>query len=268
MTTTSALSLPFVGEATTSTTTDTWLNLEQVPLADNTVNLASLAEMYSRARSGLSARTLTAANCPITFDGDNVVVPVEFTVYPSSLDLAYRLAADLGEISTGQLVSEPVELDVVIPFQTEVQLPYIMEGATAVAQTPFYNAQGERLSGAGMVLIYEELGLIEARQACFCVLRVTGNAVGYRHTVTLTFAKGDDAITDVTETITAAWEDADGELQGESLELELPSCAADFLEYCADGELLLEGLVKSNDEKIPVVYYSDCSGKVVLVRYE
>jgi hypothetical protein len=240
-----------------------WLNLEQAALADGRLRPNDLAQMLARVRSGLSARTYVSEACPVTISGETVIVPVDFYVWPSSLTLPYVVAAAYGELSDPVQVSLARVFSVLVPVADSVRLPYLTEQATAVWETPCYSGLGAMIPPVSLAIDGADLLL---DRECFGVLRVSCQAIGYRYTCTMEFTKGNYSITNVRNTVIATWDD-DG-IQTESLDLELPPCAADLLEACDDGSLITVGTVNEDPAGIPTVYYSTCTGKVIELRYE
>lgn len=102
------------------------------------------------------------------------------------------------------------------------------------------------------------------------VLRIKCAAAGWLHTLVLRFDKGDSKISDIDVAVSAKWA-AGGETSAQSLDLTLPGCLETLLETCDDGDLKYErgsGRVIEPDETVPVVYYSECDGQKLALRYE
>jgi hypothetical protein len=71
--------------------------------------------------------------------------------------------------------------------------------------------------------------------------------------------------------VIARWTDGDGEPANAQLALALPGCLEQLLEACPDGGLIADrGSVSVSDQEdlVPVVYYSACTGNVLALRYE
>ena len=83
--------------------------------------------------------------------------------------------------------------------------------------------------------------------------------------------QGPQKITNVQSHVTAIYSDEDGKPQKEELEIKIPQCVKDYLEKCPDGDLpwdVYGNAVYNDEDKVPVIYYSTCTGNVLEVRYE
>jgi len=132
---------------------------------------------------------------------------------------------------------------------------------------------------------------------CYGVLRVRGMATGYKHTLTMEFAKQGNvvaaqvadvtlngtpqvaapapagyAITSIDVSVTATYKDGTGEEQSKILSLDIPECVKDLLEYCEGDRLIHQGTesttIGDTETPTPVVYYDTCTGNVITLRYE
>lgn len=263
-----SLIVPYI-QPEEDTTGDIWLNMAQVEIPEiyNAVNLYDLTQMFTRVTSGLSVRTYRPARCPVTIQGETVIVPIEFDVFPSSMDMPYSLRSGLGELSGPSRSADPrQEFDIVVPMTDRVTLPFLAENLISYWQTPCFNEFGEQVFSVGRS---RDGATISLDRTCFGVLRVICDAIGYRHTCTMEFIKGNYSITNVKNSVVASWVDENNEQQTATLDLELPGCVEDLLETCDDGSLPTTiGQTEEDPAGIPTVYYSTCNGFVILLRYE
>lgn len=281
-----------------------WLNLEQevIPLSERNATLADMVQMFVRAVSGLSARSYQVEKCSAATITPAGVIVVEVTLYawPHDLALGYTLSSSFGLIGSGVPVEIEREVDVAIEGATSATLPWMVTAATAWWQIPCVNEFSEPLETVPTITI--EGAEIRLSAPCYGVLRVRGLARGYAHTVTMEFSKSANpvstrpaagswggatmetavlfastpdplgyAVTSVDVSVVASYVDGDG--QGiETLQLTLPSCVLDLLEYCPDGTLAAQdrgdSVTTEIQNQVPVVYYDTCTGQVIELRYE
>lgn len=244
------------------------LALEQEPVADNSLTTTDLAAMLALVRSGVSAKTYRATTCPASVVDGQVLCPLDLWVWLVPLSLPYTLSANQGELGERIPVTLEREFDLVINFERTVQLPFAtsalawewsampcLDGKSQVVAPPKVTATASSISVDADIV---------------GVLRIRCAAVGWLHTLMLRFAKGDSKISDIDVAVSAGWMDA-GETVAKSVDLQLPGCLETLLETCDDGDLKYErgsGKVIKPDETVPVVYYSECDGQKLALRYE
>jgi hypothetical protein len=247
-----------------------WLKLWQKPLSKEAqlAGLSDLTAMWYYVISGLSAHLYRASSCPATISADGVVtVPLDFYVFPSALDLSYRLSAGLGVIGPGVYDEAEKEFDLVFDQQQSRELGYLAAGIQYDFQTEAYNEMGRQI--ARPQVSYAD-GLVDLSVACTCVLRIRCRAQGYRHRITMSLTKfepgeGEDGqinytgykIENLQNTIQAIWLSR-GELQSEDLPLAIPPCVEDYLALCEDGSL--KGAFGHLDDPRWLLFYSTCTG--------
>lgn len=268
--TTSALTIAYTpAEQTVAPRAALTLEQEPVPVAPR-LTYADLMAMLHLVMAGTSARAHRPADCPVAAGGGQVLIDTAVYVWPDPLDLAYDLRATLGELGTVEQFCQEREFDVVLAFETEHELPFLVEDvAWSWSALPCWDRFGRdvgrpsvEISGRTIRTSGEWLG----------VIRLRATAVGYRHPLSLRFAKDDTfAITNIRAAATAEWTDPEtGEQENTALDLGLPGCAEDLLALCPDGLMVRDHIynVSSPDDLVPVVYYNACTGHVIGLRYE
>ncbi len=265
---TESLSISFAGPGS-DTTPDRWLHLEQkaIPAVVSYANLYDLIQMYNRAASGLSATTWQKQDCPVEITGPNTArVTLDLYVWPSSLDLAYSLSAGMGTISDPERIDLEREFDLVVPLTDTVDIGFLFDGSLAW-QTEAVNRSGEVVPQPDARI---ENGRLFLSAPVFGVLRLAGIASGYRHSVAMEWTIDEASrITGIRNSVIAAWVDDDGRTQTETLDLEIPDCVADMLATCPEDDTWATlASVTTPDDRVPTIYYSTCTGRVLALRYE
>lgn len=257
------------------------LTLEQEAVASGELTLTDLEAMVSLARSGISAKTYIAQNCPATVADGNVIVALRLFAWPSHRQ-DYTLTAAIPAMTA---IGEPVaveqerDFDVIVDGDS-VDLPCLAADARITWQSPAILANGQiidtpTISGydvdqGRMVDLTEKHGLINRlrlARSCFGVLRVRCTAIGYSHSLTITVPKNDTAITDFQETITGAWQLADGSTETTIMDVELPACVQTLLESCEDDTSVGDHIGSKKETKTKKqLRYSTCTGSVIDYR--
>lgn len=243
--------------------------------------LDDINQMLAGARSGLSSQLYTSPECPARyhFDG-SVIVDIGFTAWPNPLSLAYTLAASMGQLSPAERVAVEKSFDVVVAFATRSTLPAIMDPLIITWQTHCYNKFGDQVAAPEITVDGRDLVF---STSVFGVLRVNGLTHGDHYTLALTIAlaqaTGPDPVIDpagfrfdakTASTVTASWVDSAGISGHAIIELAAPPCVNDMLDTCADGAPTGQPgtVITAENESTPVVYYSDCTGHMIELRYE
>jgi hypothetical protein len=265
MSQTASLSATYAGSSAAAAAR---LSLEQEPVADNRLTTTDLAAMLALVRSGVSAKTYRAATCPASVVAGQVICPLDLWVWPVPVGLSYTLAANQGELGERIPVTMEREFDLVINFERTVQLPFETSSLTwEWSAMPCLDARSRVVDPPTVTATASS---ISVNADIVGVLRIRCAAVGWLHTLVLRFDKGDAKISDIDVAVSAKWEIAD-ETFAESADLKLPGCLETLLETCDDGNLKYErgsGHVLEPDETVPVVYYSECDGQKLALRYE
>lgn len=265
--TATSLSIPFSGRDVGRS--ENWLNLEQVQVAEvvRSADLSDLLQMFAMVRSGLSARNYKKADCPVLVTGkDSATITLDFYVWPSSMALPYSLTAAGGVVSGPERIEMARSFDLVVPLTDRVDLGLLFSG-TVELQTRCYNELSEVVPTPDMVI---DNGVLSLSAHVFAVLRLTGVAYGYKHSVTIAIDGVDDSrINNLHESIIASWLDGDGQPATTTLDMEIPACVADTLAACPGDESWSVSVnVTDTPEPTPKVYFSTCTGKVIELRYE
>jgi hypothetical protein len=244
------------------------LTLEQEPVVDNRLTTTDLIAMLALVRSGFSAKTYRPASCPASVVAGQVVCPLDVWAWPVPLDLAYTMHANQGSLGARIPVVMEREFDLVINFERTVQLPFVTSALTwAWSDMPCLDARSNVVASPTVTATASSLS-VDAD--IVGVLRVRCAAVGWLHTLVLRFDKGAEKITDIDVAVSAKWVAA-GETSTLSQDLELPGCLETLLETCDDGDLAYErasGKIIQPEDTVPVVYYSECDGQKLAIRFE
>lgn len=269
----SSIVVQFNNGSVVSNLPDVWARLEQepIPITAEVTNLVDLYQMLAYVKSGKSAISYIYKTCVYAEIKDgSVIVKLNFYVWPSDLDLNYTLSCDVGEISEKELVKEYISKDVIFNGLDKESIEYIFEGDIE-PEMPFYDQYGQRIYPTYNVIDnYIKLSL-----PSYCVFRVNGLASGYKHTVTMTFQKLQDgevfSIDNLSNTIILSYLNELGEVQTDTLKLEIPKCIEDLLTVCKDGNL--PGVLgcagsRCDEDRRYKVYVNSCNGNVILERWE
>lgn len=257
------------------------LTLEQAPVPSGALGLDDLQAMVALARSGISAKSYIAHGCPATVVEGNVVVDLQLYAWPSHRQ-AYTLTPAIPAITTiGEAVATTQERDFdLIVDGDSIDLPCLAQAALITWQSPSILANGRIIDHptlfgydvdqAKMVALdgpYGPINRLRLERACFGVLRVRCTAIGYSHQLTLTIAKVATKISDIRETITGAWQLADGSTDATTMDVELPICVQTLLESCEDDTSVGDHVGVKKDKKIrKQLRYSTCTGAVIDYR--
>lgn len=268
-----ALTITYTPTATTSGA-DIRLTLAQEPVDKRSGLLqADLDRMLALVLSGQSARRYKPARCAAWVRETTVGADLVVHAWPVPEDLVYTLEAVGCTADPPTRVQVEGEFDLVVAMTTSVDLPATFAGLAYTWQTPCYNRFGEQVQAPAITVHPARL---ELDAEVFGVLRITGQAIGDRYAITYTVQKMQAGqvlrYEDLPEAaVMARWTDADGEPDNAQLDLALPGCLADILAACPDGSLVADrGSVSVSDQEelVPVVYFSACTGQVLALRYE
>jgi len=266
MTTVAQQSITYTGPAASAGSV--WVHLEQQPVSSSQLTDADLQTMLALVMSGTSARTYRPSSCEAYLTGSSVVAELGLYVFPSNMDLAYTLESELLDIGPKTAISMEREFDLVVGFDAEIELPFIADNLQLTWQTDCYSKYGVVVDRPEITSDSTKLSF---SSEVFGVLRVRCNARGYYHTLTFAMAKdADQSITDIQAAVEVTWDDGSG-AQSDALDIDLPPCLETLLEACDDGTTITEsvfGSVTNEDETVPFIYYSPCSGRLLTVRNE
>jgi hypothetical protein len=257
------------------------LTLEQEAVATGKLSLTDLEAMVSLARSGVSSKSYIASTCPATVAEGNVVVSLRLFAWPSHRQ-PYTITAAIPAITT---IGEPVaieqerDFDLIIDGDS-IDLPCSATDARITWQSPAILANGQVIDApvisgydvdqgrmVALSTAHGPINRLRLARACFGVLRVRCMAIGFSHTLTLTIPNGDTAISDLRETITAAWALADGSTDATTTDIELPACVQTLLESCEDDTRVGDHVGSKKETKTrKQLRYSTCTGAVIDYR--
>lgn len=265
MTRASSLSASLV--APSAPLADSFVTLEQVavPASTSLLQLATLYRLWYRALlDGHSARLYRPAGCPVSFDGGEVTIWLDFYVWPSSMDLRFELSPSIGSIGPAEIVELPRERDIIVELTDRVELDFLPVAEPVLGwQTPCFAVDGSELPA--QVLQCNETVILLPQQL-FGVARLVATAWGHRYRLTITIEKDDNRVELESPVITAAWRNAGGEYLTNQLELTVPECVQTALGLCGGGRSHFCAARKQTEDLPVNVYYSTCTGEILDIR--
>lgn len=259
------LSLAYTSGQSPAATISAKIVQEEIPA--NTASLGDLNQMIARAVAHRSARSYMIDCCPAAgLKGDVLTVSLDILVYPSKMDLEYSVTADWGKISGPVRIRRPRRFDIIFDGTDSAELDTKFYG-TFIPAMPFFDLSGLRIRTPEMTRSGFRISL---STPAYGVLRAIGAEVGYRHTVTMPLTiKAGTKVSDIKNHVTLTYIDSAGKIAVKQLLLEIPSCVKALLAICdGTGQPKLDIQVNPPDQLAPTVYYSDCDGHVIEVRYE
>ena len=294
MTTTGALTAGYrMAEETESHRDRRWLRLEpeQVSPSARKANLADIAKMVSYARSGRSATAWQLEKCRwASFSASGLLtITLKCYVFTSHDDLDYTLTlTGAGELGPKRLVSLQRDRALGISGQQMVQLPWRIEGGTAVWELDCVDEYSQPKGNAGLHVAGTVLELEES--GCYGVARVSGLAVGHEYDVVIRVQKmaavpepvshsqdwsinvigqrvpitDEPQIKDMAKVsnlkigVHAAWIDERGENQTAEENLPIPACVQELLDTCSDGRLRISGSIRDAGDGYWELFYDAC----------
>lgn len=265
----------------------TWVKMEQEPISEtgDTANLYDIFQMIGQAAGGLSSKFYTPDIDNVRFVGGTIYIDLDFWVFPSSLDLAYSLSINQGDIGSKGFEEVSKSGNIVVPLTSELQMPYLVTGDSELAwETPVYDSLGNLLESPEITI---EGPYITFPQDVFGILRANIKAQGYKYTATLSFPKAypEDvigvikdqtqfsSIKNVSCTVICSFQDEEsGETMQETLTLEVPDIIADLLGTCPSGNTSYHDPCFFSDDPdceekesayVTRIYYSTCDGEII-----
>ena len=246
------------------------ISLEQEPIAGNSLTTTDLYKMLALARSGVSAKLYRPETCNVSVVDGEVLADLVVYAWTKPLDLTYTLATNYGSVVERVRIKQYREFDFIINLSKKVELPFIVSSISyQKTQLPFFDSLGNVVDEP--VITFDDR-YVYTDSEVIGVIRVSCVADGFSNTVSLSFTKEDQSIDSVNITLSSTFYNSSGSLLTEATSLKLPGCLELLLSTC-ENELLTEkthGKVEGEDKdkQIPVVYYSDCDGSFLAVRYE
>lgn len=245
-----------------------FLHLVQVPVSTVRLTAEDLHIMLAMVKAGVSAKAYKPKSCEAYVVGDMAYCDLQTYVWPSSMALNYTLTAQLLTLSAPQVAAVEREFDLVVEMADNVELPCIATGLTATWQTPCYNRVGVQVDPPAITI--NPTGL-QLSSTVFGVLRIRCLAHGWLYPLQFALQKSlASTITDLRPTLTATWGTDDNQ-QSTSIDIELPACLQTLLAACDDGQTYRDkayGTVEPEQELVPTIYYTPCSGRMIAVRNE
>lgn len=275
--------------------------LEQIVPAE-TEQFAGMADVYRlwmAAATGTSARTLRPDGCPIEFSGENIIVRLGFYAWPSDPDLPFELSPAIGELSEHRLVEIPREFSVFVDNRNQIDLPYFMREVSVQWESPTFNRNGGSIPAPA---IADNGTRLNFSTDVFGAARISGTAVGYYVEAVMTLSRplteeevtmeeqleqqlfNEDGIeyfiaapvpasrlngykiSNLENTITAAWQNLEGGTETRQLPLEIPQCVQDALALCPG---MYQYVLRWCDEVATLqVYYNACKYDEVIGAWE
>lgn len=253
---------------------DNSLTLEPIePRDDLTMN--DIVQMYALARSGVSARTYKPSYTQKIRIGPTFVrFTIDFYVWTVPLELPYELSTSQGTIGSAINVSELQDFSAVFPLSRGVSLGKPVKNLSYEWKTPLFDASG-RVQAVFPHIKYKN-GTLCIDKPYFGEARVRFNREGHKHTVTCEITNVDNEgnhlqVTDINITITARWENSQGETEVTTLKLPISDAIKSAFEICGgQNTLICQGCGGGGEDGegsvIADVYYNTCTGKVLDVN--
>lgn len=262
--TTQSISIAYTGPD--SSTSADRIALEQQPVSSAQLTDRDLQTMLAMAISGVSARAYKQPGCEAYVIGSTAHADLELYVWPSRLGLVYSLSAALLTVGPALELRQSRDFDLVVAMTDSVDLPFYAEDVVATWQTPSYNARGAVVDHPTLTITPTSIRLAAE---VFGVLRIRCTACGYSHALTFAMAKDTvSSITNLKPTATVSWGSGD-DAQATSLDIKLPACLESLLAACDDGTTYRDsayGSVDEEEELVPYIYYTPCSGRMLMAR--
>lgn len=272
---------------------DAWVRLEQ-ELPSVLSQFASIRDVYQlwlAAATGRSAQKLRAINCPVEFVGADTHVYLGFYAWPSDPALNYSLSSAIGTLGSGQIIRKQREFSLFVNNRSRADMPCYLEDVTVEWETPTFNRYGDRIPAP---TITNHNTWLEFSVEVFGAMRITGTAVGAYlvcemvltrpitqqaatpaviaaaqigpngeliYTPPSTVQLNGYKISNLENTITAAWLNPSGETDTDQLRLEIPQCVKDVLEFCPDMYKTI--LLWCDKTATREVYYNSCTGDLI-----
>lgn len=243
-----------------------WLRMEQAETSDNTASLGDLNQMITSASSGISALDYALRCCPeVKLKEDSLTISLVVYLYPSILATPYMLSAEWGAVSSQKLVKQAKSFDIIFDNIKKYDFNFIFDG-TALAQTPFFDKYGAVLSDIAIDLAPT---YISTSKDTYCVFRAQGYASCYEHTITMVLQrKYGYRVSDLKNSLALSYIDSNGKIISSKLDLKFPACAEKLLDTCDDGTLKVTSDIKEDIIYSTNIYYSTCTGQVLLIAEE
>lgn len=264
---TATLAIDYVTQATTQP----WVHLEQLPVADNSLGLKDLARMLALVRSGVSAHAYRQPNCPCSVYEGTVDVPLEFFAWPSAPVLPYTLQTTHGELGAAEAIMMEREFSVVVDFNRRIDLPFFIAAdfTCTWADMPCFDRWGNEVDRPAVTV---DAVSVQVTAEVLGVLRIRCVAIGFRHALQVVYPKTSTTrVSAKSPQVTATWGSGDS-AGSTTISLDIPGCVSDLLTTCDDGTLLSEasngGQVSKETGKVPVIYFNKCTGAAYPVQYQ
>ncbi len=259
------------------------LRLEQEERPIDAMTINDIYQMWLLAKAGISARTYKPYSSDVAFNGDYVTFSIGFYVWPIPANLPYGLSFNLREITPEQQEAEEEEITdgsefgfiteaevlekesqqtVVFPLNNRVEIDAVVQDLDYHWVTPVYNRLGALQPPPDITLVNNALIIPDDY---FGAARVNLIQQGFRHEVQITLANINEdgqniKIDDINITITATWQNLEGETETAELQLELPAALAAALRLCGNNH---DRVCHDCDNYLVHVYYSICDGGVI-----
>ena len=251
----------------------------------NRADLADIDSMLAMAMAGISSVNRLIDRCRWAKWGENgdLIVTLGLYVWPSDINLKYELSLP-GNATSSEHVRVKVSRSQKywVDGSRTIELPWLLENATCSWNRAAGCVDAFSEPSPPPEVKYEQAQVsIMSKDDVYGVLEVSGQAVGWKHEITLTYQKmaegGDEdqpedtpKLNDIEAEdipITATWTDEAGESQTEEEDLAVPPCVVELLAACDDGHVVSYATIKP-DESIAIwnIYYSSCDGTMLSRR--
>jgi hypothetical protein len=272
------------------------VSLEQV-IPASARRKASVQDVYQSwwaAVYGQSSWATRWEACPAEIQGSIVRFFLGFYAWPQPRNLHYRLETNIGTLGPKRLVAAQRSWSAWLANSRETILPYAMSGVSVIWETPCYSRYGERIARPGWVQTDNK---IIFDYEVFGGVRISGTAHGHHYVLTVEIDKanppeppapegpsdplfeyvgvltappenGQNRITGIKPIISVYWDDGEdgmGGATGSSLDLAVPECVTELLDYCPTGFQHIINVCKGEDAQYDILV-NGCTGEVIDVR--
>jgi hypothetical protein len=260
-----------------SSTHSPWVQLEQI-VPKNLARYASIKDLYDlwlAAKTGSSAQLIRSDVCPVEIEGRVIRLWIDFYVWLSNPENSYSLSAGVGTFGDKVHANTHKAFSLIVDNTREIALPYYFaDGVLVTWESDTFDKIGNQIFNVGMSVV--DGCWLQLSEEVFGVVRVSGNAVGYKERLTIEVDKGEDpedghwieyTLTDFNVDITVTT-DEDEEVM-HLTDATLPECVNTLLTMCPIQENInmcdvfaQAGLLGN----LMIVYYNSCTGEVIHVE--
>jgi hypothetical protein len=255
-----------------------WVKLEQI-VPKNLARYATIKDLYDfwlTAKTGSSAQLIKKSDvCPVEIENGIIRLWIDFYVWLSNPATPYSLQIGIGTLGERVYIEAHKAFSLLANNTTEIDLPHYFANYTSFTwESPTFDRDGNQIYDVGISLV--DGCWLQFSEEVFGVVRVSGNAIGYKERLTIEVDKGEETeggtwveytLEDFNVDITVTT--ADNEEIMHLTDATLPECINTLLTMCPNQENIdmcetfaQAGLLG----KLMTVYYNSCTGEVIHVE--